>query len=109
MAPTIDDRYLWLGLGVFTFIAIRGVAHGLRTIVQLTEVHEPPPKPIPPPPRLGKEDAIKTESLEILALNTTNPPLRKSATKILCERFFAHPPSRARLLKELNSSDPEIK
>ncbi|KAF2468236.1 uncharacterized protein BDR25DRAFT_305217 [Lindgomyces ingoldianus] len=107
MAPRIDDRWLWLGLGVFTFIAIKGVAHGLRTIVHLTEVHTKPPQPSNPLPARGKEDAIKTASLEILA-TCDNVEIRKAATKILCERFFAHGPSRTRLLRELSSPNATV-
>ncbi|KAF2662947.1 hypothetical protein K491DRAFT_8211 [Lophiostoma macrostomum CBS 122681] len=113
MATRIDDRWLWLGLGAFTFVAIKGVAKGLRTIIDLTEVHEPaPPEPPTIPaaalnPHVGKESAIKTASLETLA-TCSNIEIRKAATKILCERFFAHQPSRERLLKELGSSNERV-
>lgn len=76
--------------------------------MRLTEVHQPAPQPSIPLPRLGKEDAIKTSSLEILALGP-NTEIRKAATRILCERFFAHGPSRTRLLKDLNATDPDVK
>ncbi|KAF2791560.1 hypothetical protein K505DRAFT_280489 [Melanomma pulvis-pyrius CBS 109.77] len=108
MVPRIEDHWLWLGLGVFTFLAVRGVSHGLTQIVTLTTVHQPGPRPSIPLLRLGKEDAIKTSSLETLA-TCDNVEIRKAATKILCERFFAHGPSRSRLLNDLSSAKPRVK
>ncbi|KAF2636112.1 hypothetical protein P280DRAFT_473262 [Massarina eburnea CBS 473.64] len=110
MAPTIEDRYLWLGLGVFTFVAVKAVAHGLRHIVTLTEVHNPLPVPPPQPPADSsprrKEDSIKTSSLITLA-TCTNIEIRRAATQILCERFQAHPSAWRLLLRDLKSQDPE--
>ncbi|KAF2707595.1 hypothetical protein K504DRAFT_458093 [Pleomassaria siparia CBS 279.74] len=116
MAPRIEDHWLWLGLGVFTFIAIRGVSQGLQHIVTLTTVHQPVPflqpsthpSHIHPSLKLGKQDAIKTTSLSTLA-SCTNIEIRKAATKILCERFFAHGPSRNRLLNDLSSTKPRVR
>lgn len=88
-------------------MAVKGVAHGLRTIVKLTEVHQPIPQPSIPSAHLRQEDSINTSSLEVLA-TCDNVEIRKAATKILCERFFADAPSRARLLKDLNSRNPAV-
>lgn len=46
MASRIDDRWLWLGVGVATFIAIKGVQYALTDIVRLTEIdpHQYEPK-----------------------------------------------------------------
>ncbi|PVI08030.1 hypothetical protein DM02DRAFT_608129 [Periconia macrospinosa] len=126
MAPTIEDRYLWLGLGVFTFIAVKAVSAGLRHIVTLTEVHNPTtPPPLPPPPATSsrdpsfsssssppptqpqnKEDTIKTASLSVLA-TCTNIEIRRAATKILCDRFMSNPSAGRLLLKDLASDDAE--
>lgn len=38
MAHQIDDRWLWLGVGVFAFLAVKGVQHALTDIVRLTEI-----------------------------------------------------------------------
>ncbi|KAF2869302.1 hypothetical protein BDV95DRAFT_629899 [Massariosphaeria phaeospora] len=107
MAPQIEDRWLWLGLGIFTFLAAKGVSHGLRHIVHLTEVHQAPLHPTLPLPKLGKEDAIKTSSLETLA-TCDNVEIRKAATKILCERFHANGPARRSLLRDLGSDNPKV-
>lgn len=41
MAYRIDDRWLWLGFGVFLFAAAKGIQYAIRDIVQLTEVEKP--------------------------------------------------------------------
>lgn len=107
MATSIPDRYLWLGLGVFTFFAIKGVAYGLRHIVTLTEVHNLPPLPTLPPPK-EKEDAIKTSSLQTLA-TCSNIEIRKAATKILCERFISNASALKLLCKDYRGHDVEKK
>jgi hypothetical protein len=90
--------------GVFTFFAVKGVAYGLRNIVDLTTVHKPPPRPEPSNP--GKEDAIKTSSLQLLA-TASNVEIRKAATKILCQRFITNPKARSLLARDLASQDPD--
>ncbi|KAF2002843.1 hypothetical protein P154DRAFT_487776 [Amniculicola lignicola CBS 123094] len=112
MATRIDDRWLWLGLGMcaFTFLALKAIAPALHHIVHETIVTTAPPIPPLGAPfygiHKGKESAIKTSSLETLALSP-NIDIRRAATKILCERFFSHTPSRNILLKELHSRDAE--
>ncbi|KAH7123825.1 hypothetical protein B0J11DRAFT_506875 [Dendryphion nanum] len=105
MASRIDDRWFWLGLGAFTFFAVKGVAYGLRTIVTLTEVHTPPPKPTIPSAAARNEDAIKISSLETLAL-CNNVEIRKASTRILCERFITDNAACALLWKDLDSRNP---
>jgi hypothetical protein len=132
MAPTIEDRYLWLGLGtytsdpfistqttpltsistgVFTFLAAKAVAHGLRNILTLTEVHNPiplPPQQLPATSSSAKEDAIKTSSLSTLA-TCGNIEIQRSATQILCDRFEAHPSAWRLLFQDLKSEDLETR
>lgn len=105
MALRIDDRWLWLGLGVFTFFAIKGVAYGLREVVRLTEVSKQPP--CPRKHTQLSEDAIKTESLETLA-TCSNVEIRKAATKILCDRFMKNSEAKQLLISDFNSPNPEL-
>ncbi|KAF2622724.1 hypothetical protein BU25DRAFT_401962 [Macroventuria anomochaeta] len=107
MAPNLPDHYLWLGLGVFTFFAIHHVASGLRTVKQLTEVHRPVPKPLGIRTPTSQEDAIKTDSLLLLA-QSHNVEIRASATKLLCERFYANDSARQLLLRDLGSRKKDV-
>ena len=100
MTLQISDRCLWLSLGIFTYAAIRAASHGLRHIRSLTEVHNPPPQPSP---RLT-EDAIKPSSLSTLA-TCSNVEIRKAATKILLDRFIAHPSAYKHLVRDAHSKD----
>ncbi|KAF1840540.1 uncharacterized protein K460DRAFT_349096 [Cucurbitaria berberidis CBS 394.84] len=110
MAPNIPDHWLWLGLGVFTFIAIKQVSHGLQNIRIITEVHTPIRQPhiIPPTSPTHQEDAIKTSSLLTLA-TSHNTEIRSSATKILCTRFYASASAKKALVRDLNSKDDDVK
>src|SRR5690242_13994300 len=123
MAPHIPDHYLWLGLGththhtpldspltsagIFTFFAVQHVSSGLRTVKSLTTVHRPAPQPLGVHTPTSQEDAIKTASLLTLA-QSPNIEIRTSATKLLCERFYANPAARKRLLRHLGSADKHV-
>ena len=67
----------------------------------LTETHHPPPQ-IPGTPS-PSESAIKTSSLLTLA-SSHNVEISASATKLLCERFYASSSARRLLLRDLGSS-----
>ncbi|KAF2132787.1 hypothetical protein P153DRAFT_333367 [Dothidotthia symphoricarpi CBS 119687] len=113
MASNIDDRWLWLGLGVFTFVAITRVSAGLHQVRTLTEISTPIIPPLGPrtvhsPSSTHQEDAIKTSSLLVLA-TSQNTELRLSATKILCSRFYASQKLRKHLVRDLNSKDPDTR
>ncbi|KAG9188239.1 hypothetical protein G6011_02162 [Alternaria panax] len=130
MAPNIPDHWLWLGLGtmppspinlpaplthssgVFTFIAVQQVSHGLDNIRALTEIRNPQNIPqqqrtIPSGPPTHQEDAIKTSSLLTLATSHNND-IRASATKILCTRFYASKSAKDLLIKDLYCADGEV-
>ncbi|KAF2850780.1 hypothetical protein T440DRAFT_424354, partial [Plenodomus tracheiphilus IPT5] len=116
MTLNIPDHYLWLGLGIFTFIAVNQISTGLRTILTLTEIHNPQPQPPPVPPHsttlpphpTHQEDAIHPSSLLLLA-TSHNTELRASATRILCTRFYAHKNARRALLRDLKSGDDDVR
>lgn len=112
--PHLHPRQLTPHKGVFTFFAIRRVSHGLNEVRTLTELrdsdtHHAPsyPQHLPPNPT-HQEDAIKTDSLLTLA-TSPNIDIRNSATKILCQRFYANKTAKRLLVKDLNSKDEETK
>ncbi|RYN30570.1 hypothetical protein AA0112_g6771 [Alternaria arborescens] len=112
MASSIPDHWLWLGLGVFTFIAVQQVSHGLQNMRTLTEIRNPQNIPqqrrtIPSGPPTHQEDAIKTSSLLTLATSHNND-IRASATKILCTRFYASKSAKDLLIKDLYCADGEV-
>ncbi|RMZ66575.1 Armadillo-like helical [Pyrenophora seminiperda CCB06] len=115
MASKIPDHWLWIGLGVFTFLAIKRVSHGLSTIRTLTEIRNPANLPSAQhtiPSSAGnspthQEDAIKTSSLLTLA-TSHNSDIRLSATKILCNRFYASKTAKDLLIRDLYSKDDGV-
>ncbi|KAF2203764.1 hypothetical protein GQ43DRAFT_469718 [Delitschia confertaspora ATCC 74209] len=110
MATRIEDRWLWLGVGVFTLIAIKSVSHGLQSLLHLTTIHNPPKlTPTIPKPQLSSGvDSIKNSSLEILA-TCDNQQIRKAATTLLWHRLFSNPEAVLLLLADLDSDDPEVR
>ena len=38
MPPKIDDRWLWIGFGVFLFFATKGIRYAMTDVVRLTEI-----------------------------------------------------------------------
>jgi hypothetical protein len=38
MYHRLNDRYLWLGAGIFLSLAIKGISHAIHDILHLTEV-----------------------------------------------------------------------
>jgi hypothetical protein len=53
-------------VGVFAFVAVRAVSYALHETLRLTEIHEEPRKNLCPVSQ-DTEDAIKAESLSVLA------------------------------------------
>ena len=38
MAPKIDDRWAWLGFGIFLFFAAKGIRYAIEDLVRLSEI-----------------------------------------------------------------------
>lgn len=38
MPPRIDDRWVWLGFGVFLFFAARNIRYAIKDTIRLTEI-----------------------------------------------------------------------
>ncbi|KAL5115284.1 hypothetical protein ACEQ8H_006796 [Pleosporales sp. CAS-2024a] len=105
---TIPDSYLYFGLGIFTFVAISQVSRGLTHIRALTRIHHPC-RPSPPASApTHQEDTISTSSLLTLALSPSLD-IRNSATKILCQRFYANAAAKRLWTRDLQSTDETVK
>ncbi|KAF2421028.1 hypothetical protein EJ08DRAFT_683194 [Tothia fuscella] len=100
----LDDRALWLSLGVFAFIAVRTISYALNETLRLTEIHEEPRKHFCDVCQ-DTEDAIKADSLSVLA-KSSNLEIRQAAIRILCTRFLAIPANLRSLHHDSESSNP---
>ena len=36
MPPRIDDRWLWVGFGIFAFFAVKGIRYAIADLIHLT-------------------------------------------------------------------------
>ncbi|KAF9894213.1 hypothetical protein FE257_007715 [Aspergillus nanangensis] len=103
MASHLNDRLLWLCLGISLFFAARGIATDLRRVYDLTEIKhvEKEDKMISE----GTEDALKIDTLLKLS-ESTSYDLRAAALRIISERSTKGE-TRDLLLKDLASKDEE--
>ncbi|KAJ9669062.1 hypothetical protein H2201_000888 [Coniosporium apollinis] len=105
MAWRIDDRWLWLGLGAVTFVAVRGISYALHEVVRLVEVSEPPQEE-----KDLEEDsstdpvAISLTSLKTLA-TCDNANIRDAAIKVVCARVIADKAAQDLIISQLYSPD----
>ncbi|PLN82721.1 hypothetical protein BDW42DRAFT_200273 [Aspergillus taichungensis] len=104
MASHLNDRLLWICLGVSLFFAVRGIATDLRQVRDLTEikhVDEKEDKMISE----GTEDALKLDTLLKLS-ESTSYDLRAASLRIIAERSTKGE-TRDLLLADLASKDGE--
>lgn len=60
MAPRIDDRWLWLGLGAVIILAAHGIRSAITDVVRLTEFD---------PAQFPENDALQDDEAENSMLN----------------------------------------
>ncbi|KAE8330472.1 hypothetical protein BDV39DRAFT_170227 [Aspergillus sergii] len=103
MPSHMNDRLLWLCLGVSLFFAVRGIVTDLRRVRDLTEIKhvEKEDKMISE----GTEDALKLDTLLKLS-ESTSYDLRAAALRIIAERSTKGE-TRDLLLRDLASTDTE--
>ncbi|KAI9834734.1 MAG: hypothetical protein M1819_002819 [Sarea resinae] len=100
-----DDAWLWIGLGLFSFIALRTVNRQLHEVRRITEVSsdEKQPQVV----CQETEDALKLDTLQKLA-EGANYDLRGAALKIICERS-SKGPTYDLLLEDLAGQNPRLR
>ncbi|KZF25994.1 hypothetical protein L228DRAFT_257502 [Xylona heveae TC161] len=121
MPNLTDDRWLWLGLGVLSFFAIRAVSSQLGIVQRLTGVssEQRPPHVICQDTEDGNFEGFPNGFflLTISALNLdtlqkltegSSYDLRGAALKIICERAVRSP-SFDQLLDDLAGPGPELR
>ncbi|TKA83742.1 hypothetical protein B0A55_00083 [Friedmanniomyces simplex] len=100
-----DDRYLWLGFGVFFVAAAYGTRYALTDIVQLTQLE--PLKEEAAPTKESPEDSISLATLKTLA-TSPNPSISASAISLIIDRYDKSPHACQTLCDERKSPDPAI-
>ncbi|KAK2784686.1 hypothetical protein FQN52_008914 [Onygenales sp. PD_12] len=105
MASRINDRVLWLCLGVTLFFAARGIGAELYRVRELTAIRkgEKEDQVIGE----GTEDALKLETLQKLS-ESTSFDLRSAALRIISERSTKGS-TRDLLLEDLSSKIPTVR
>lgn len=123
MAQRIDDRWLWLGIGVTAFLALKGIQHCLADLVHQTKLdpyqYEPikkdeerPEDGMPPPFTAQRPNtytlilALTLPELKVLA-DSPHPNISNSAISLILSRISRHPKAGELIVKDLASKNPE--
>lgn len=124
MAHTISDRWLWLGVGIAIFIAVKGIKYAISDIVNITQLPLDKQDPdeeetkFPEDSRpiisftfcfsLTSSPAISLTTLGTLS-TSPNPRISTAARGILIRRFAALPNATEILEADLNSTKPIVR
>ena len=129
MAPKIDDRWLWLGFGVFIFFAAKGIRYAITDIVQLTKLDafdcDSKDQNKDEQPEDSKylhfglfdsfysnklmtyHQGISLENLKILA-ESPDPNISNAAISLIVSRFRKSPEAKMAMIRDHQSKDKEI-
>ncbi|KAK4550196.1 hypothetical protein LTR36_003163 [Oleoguttula mirabilis] len=108
MAPRIDDRWLWLGFGVFIFFAARNIRAAIKDTLILTELDPAQYEDKNEKGRKQPEDAINLAALKTLA-TSPNPNIANAAISLLVTRFAQTPRASQILAKDTYSRDETLR
>ncbi|KAK0344155.1 hypothetical protein LTR91_015195 [Friedmanniomyces endolithicus] len=105
MSRHLDDRYVWLGFGIFFVAAAYGIRYAITDIVQLTVLvpFEVPAKTVTESP----EDSISLATLKTLA-TSPNPSIAASAISLIIDRYYNSRHSCQNLDEDCLSLDPAV-
>ncbi|KAK0285799.1 hypothetical protein LTR35_005139 [Friedmanniomyces endolithicus] len=105
MSRHLDDRYVWLGFGIFFVAAAYGIRYAITDIVQLTVLvpFEVPAKTVTESP----EDSISLATLKTLATSPT-PGIAASAISLIIDRYYNSRHSCQNLDEDCLSLDPAV-
>ncbi|KAG9786376.1 hypothetical protein KCU95_g8430, partial [Aureobasidium melanogenum] len=106
MSWEIQDRHLWIGFGVFLFVAVKGIERCLRTTVQLSEIYDPDHAKAANGTQA--EDSISLEALSTL-VTSPNQDISNSATSLILSRFAQDDSATSSLTNELFSSSADTR
>ncbi|KAI7181657.1 hypothetical protein KC316_g8700 [Hortaea werneckii] len=108
MALRIDDRWVWLGFGVFLFFAARQLRKSIEETVRLTEIDPAQYEDREERDKKPPEDSISVETLKILA-DSPNPNIANSAISLIVTRFASAKSASEMLARDAYSSDPKLR
>ncbi|KAG9517789.1 hypothetical protein KCU93_g8601, partial [Aureobasidium melanogenum] len=106
MSWEIQDRHLWIGFGVFLFVAVKGIERCLRTTVQLSEIYDPDHAKAANGTQA--EDSISLEALSTL-VSSPNQDISSSATSLILSRFAQDDSATSSLTTDLCSSSADTR
>jgi len=107
MLSRMDDRWLWLGFGIFFFFAARGIRRAITDITTLTAAGpSEPQEDIVPAPQ--PEDSISLETLKTLA-SSHNENIANSAINLIIARFIELPNAHEIIAQDASSSNETIR
>ncbi|CAD0091109.1 unnamed protein product [Aureobasidium mustum] len=106
MSWDIQDRHLWIGFGVFLFVAVKGIERCLRTTAQLSEIYDPDHAKAANGTQA--EDSISLEALSTL-VTSSNQDISNSATSLILSRFAQDDSATSSLTTDLFSSSTDTR
>ncbi|KAI4716486.1 hypothetical protein E4T48_07308 [Aureobasidium sp. EXF-10727] len=106
MSWEIQDRHLWLGFGVFLFVAVKGIEKCLRTTIKLSEIYDP----VYAKAANGTqaEESISLEALSTL-VTSPNQDISNSATSLILSRFAQDDSATSSLTNDLFSPSADTR
>ncbi|KAH0288617.1 hypothetical protein KCU62_g5024, partial [Aureobasidium sp. EXF-3399] len=106
MSWEIQDRHLWIGFGIFLFVAVKGVERCLQTTIQLSEIYDP--QHAKAANGTQAEDSISLEALSTL-VTSPNQEISNAATSLLLSRFTQDHKATSHLTEDLFSPKPSVR
>ncbi|KAF2753261.1 hypothetical protein EJ05DRAFT_542111 [Pseudovirgaria hyperparasitica] len=102
----VSDRWLWFGVGILAFMAVKGISYGLHEVVRVTAIYKPNKNPHnrSSTPEVSAADSIQIKSLVTLA-KSSNVEIAQAATTLLCDRFSRSKSCMRALASDLISTD----
>ncbi|KAI9792561.1 MAG: hypothetical protein M1816_002081 [Peltula sp. TS41687] len=93
MGKIREDPWLWLGIGVVTFISFRTVLYQMEQIRELTAVHDDDDEPQPPNTIDQKTEEVSGPAFDLLLEEIASPDLQARTTAISSLKYLCKSPA----------------